>query len=108
MVEHEKITDYLPPEHLSDRAKLIWRSVVPTRCKSPERLLFLEAALDAHDRAHEAAKIIAVEGMLTTTARTGVKHANPMVKIERESREQFAKLWKAMNLQFSPQVDGRI
>ena len=96
-----------PPEHLSDRSKRIWGDVVPRRCRSPERIVLLQAALEALDRAEEARVAIQTAGMTTTTKRSGAVHVHPLVRVERESRQQFAAIWDRLGLQFCGDIDGR-
>ena len=100
--------DYSPPTHLSERSQNLSRAVVPRRAKSPERLAVLVVALEALDRADEAAAAVKVAGMTTTTPRSGAVHLHPLLKVERESRQLFAKIWHSMSLQWSPDIDGRV
>jgi P27 family predicted phage terminase small subunit len=95
------------PDHLSERSKALWADLVPARAKSPGRLALLQAALESLDRANEARESIAEHGLTTTTKTTGAVHVNPLVKIERESRQQFARIWSELNLGFDPAIDGR-
>lgn len=97
---------YIPPPHLSDRAKCLWCSIVPSRARSAERLALLSVALESLDRADSARAEIDKTGMVCITKRSGVPHTNPLLKVEREARALFAKLWGQMNLQFSPDVDS--
>jgi len=100
--------DLAPPSHLSERAQKIWSSVVPRRGRSPERLTLLRVALEALDRADFAAAEIAKEGMVATTKRTGAIHIHPLVRVERESRQLFSKLWVQLHLEWCFDVDGRM
>jgi P27 family predicted phage terminase small subunit len=95
-----------PPSHLSPRAKSLWRSIVPSRAKSASRLALLQCALESLDRADSAREVVAREGMLSKTKSTGALHVNPLVKVERESRQQFARIWGEMHLGFDPHIDG--
>ncbi len=101
------VDDYPAPPHLSDRAAALWSAVVPARARSPERLALLCVALEAFDRADAAREAIAVEGMTTETKRSGVTHLHPLLRVEKESRALFAKIWSQMNLQFNPSLDSR-
>lgn len=80
-----------PPAHLSERAAALWRTVGPTHAKTLARRELLTECLAALDRADEARAIVSKEGMTSTSA-SGVVHAHPAVKIEREFRQQFARL----------------
>lgn len=86
------------PEHLTERSKALWRELGPTRVCEPEKRVLFAAALEALDRADQARREVEQRGLLLTTQRSGVAHANPAAKIERESREQFAKIWRALDL----------
>jgi phage terminase small subunit len=97
-----------PPSHLSDKSKELWRSVVPRRARSPERLTLLQVALEALDRADSAAEVIRTEGMTVKTATTGVTHAHVAVKIERESRGLFLRAWDQLGFEWWSPIDGKI
>ena len=87
-----------PPDHLSERAKQLWRTIVPRRALSPERLTLLQAALEALDRADQAREALLEEGLVFTTAKTGTKHVNPIVRIEKDARQQFLQAWSQLQL----------
>ena len=58
----------LPPAYLSDRSQQLWEDIVVTKRKhmiSPGRVVLLEQALTALDRADEARDVIKKEGMTT-------------------------------------------
>ena len=98
-----------PPEHLSERSKDLWRRLAPTEARSLERRTIFQVALEALDRADEARRVIAAEGMLHTTAATGACHVHPAVKIERETRAQFVRIWHtALHLQWNSDIDSWI
>lgn len=99
--------EFSPPSHLSERSQALWRSVVPSRGKSPGRLVLLAEGLAALDRAEEARAAIAESGLTTKTERTGVLHLNPLVKCEREARAQFRQVWADLGLHFDPRLDGK-
>jgi phage terminase small subunit len=95
------------PLHLSERAKQLWSSSVPSVVRCAERRAVLQSALEALDRADAAREAVAVEGMVTMSERSGLKHLNPLVKVEREARAQFAKLWAALRLDTMEVPDPR-
>lgn len=99
--------EFPPPSHLSEKSQELWRSVVPSRGKSPGRLALLAEGLAALDRAEQARAEIAATGLTTKTERSGVVHVSPLVKIEREARQQFRQVWADLNLHFDPKIDGR-
>jgi phage terminase small subunit len=96
------------PEHLSPRSQELYRQLVPARAKSVERIALVVAGLEALDRAEEARQAVAVEGMISKTETTGALHVHPLVKVERESRQQFMRCWEILNLQWNARVDGGV
>ena len=96
-----------PPPHLSERSQQLWRDIVPRRASSPERLTMLRTALECLDRADEAARVIATEGMTSKTETTGAIHVHPLVRIEKESRLTFIRCWDLLGLQWCSETDGR-
>lgn len=87
-----------PPANLSEASKDLWRAVV-TEPLSAGRAALITTALEAHDRAEEASAILRSEGLTTTTAVTGAVHVHPAVKIERDNRALFARLWLALGME---------
>jgi len=81
------------PQHLSDRSKELWNEIVGEQVRGTGALIYFQTALEALDRAEEARTQIKAEGTTTKTARSGVVHVHPLVKVERESRQLFARLW---------------
>ncbi len=104
-----------PPAHLSERSKQLWRDLVPRQAEKTERLTLLRVALELLDRADRARETVALEGLTTTTRRSGAVHVHPLVKVEREARQQFIKAWLALGFQhdesedpywFTPEPEG--
>lgn len=95
-----------PPEHLSERSKELWCNLAPNEAKSVERRTLFQAGLEALDRADEARRIIQAEGMISKTATTGAVHVHPAVKVEREARAQFVRIWDLLNLGWNESIDG--
>src|SRR5688572_29989542 len=89
-----------PPEHLTERTRHLWRTLGPANARSIERRTLFQAALEALDRAVQAREAVAAEGMTTTTETTGAVHLHPLLKVEREARQQFARLWDMLNLKW--------
>jgi len=94
------------PEHLSTRAKSLWAAFVPERARSTGRLVLLTAALESLDRADSARAALAGESLTTETKTTGALHVHPLLKVERESRQQFAKLWADLGFTWDQMEDG--
>jgi len=94
----------LPPEHLSEKSKKIWKSVVPSDGRTLPRQVFIQAALESLDRADAARLIIEEEGMLLPAGEKGLAHCHPLLKTEKDSRALFAKLWSQLNMQYEKQI----
>jgi P27 family predicted phage terminase small subunit len=94
------------PAHLSDRSKRLWAELVPRRARSTGRLALLQAALEALDRAEQARSEVSTGKLTTTTETTGAVHVHPLVKVEREARQQFARIWSDLGLSFDAGEDG--
>ena len=94
------------PSHLSQRSQDIWAALVPARRRSIGALTLLSEALTALDRATQAAAEVAKAPLTTRTVTTNAIHANPLLKIERESRRRFWALWADLSLGYDPSIDG--
>jgi hypothetical protein len=66
--------------------------------------VLLQAALEARDRAEQARA--AISELTTTTKTTGAIHVNPLVKVERECRQQFARIWAELHFGYDQDEDG--
>ena len=97
-----------PPPHLSERSRALWREEVPSRARSPERQALVIAALDALDLADECRVQVRAEGLTARTKTTGAVHVHPLVKVEKEQRSLFAKVWGQLNFQWNQSIDGRM
>ncbi len=62
------------------------------------RLAVLESALLALDGAEAAHDLIQAEGSVVFTASTGAAHINPRVRVERDARAAFARLFDQLGL----------
>lgn len=96
-----------PPADLSERAKALWESAVADGTRSPGRLVLVQEALYALDRADQARALLTQEGLATTTKTTGAVHLHPAAKLERESRALFSKLWAELGFRFNVAIDSR-
>ena len=94
-----------PPEHLSERSKSLWKELVGNRINSSGRITMFQEALEALDLADLAREARIKEGLITVTKRSGVSHINPLLKIERENRQLFAKIWTSLNLYWDKIID---
>lgn len=87
-----------PPSHLSADAKRWWNHVVADWSDlEAHHVRLLTLACQAWDRAEDARRIIAKEGM-TYLDRFGAPRRHPGCAIEAESRAAFGRLVKQLNL----------
>jgi hypothetical protein len=98
--------EYKAPAELSKQSAAVWRGVVPRRAKTAERMLLIKTALQALDRAAEVTAKIKEQGLTIENPSTGAIRANPLVKIEKELRQQFASIWLGMDLDWHAVIDG--
>jgi P27 family predicted phage terminase small subunit len=103
----KRATTTPPPAHLSERARALWRVLVPRRARSPERLALLTVALEALDRAEQARAQLEQEGLTRTTETTGTVHLHPASRIEKDARSLFARVWEQLGLAWDANLDGR-
>jgi hypothetical protein len=59
-------------------------------------------------RAEEAGKLLRTEGMVFKSETTGTIHVHPAVKIERESRALFSRIWTQLHFEWWAPIDGAI
>ena len=88
------------PAHLSENSKGIWKAVASKNMKSKQRQTLAQVALECLDRADEARKVIDTEGLLVSAGEGGLKHAHPLLKVEKDSRALFGKLWVQLGLHY--------
>ena len=86
------------PAHLSAVSGRLWRDVVRAFEFAPSELVLLESALRSLDRAESARAQVEAEGITVATARTGVVHVHPAVRVEAEARREFRISWRTLGL----------
>lgn len=86
-----------PPPHLSARAQQLWTHYARTD-KGNAWLALFRVALESLDRSDQASAIVLRDGLTVTTARSGVAHVNPAIRIEKDARGQFAAIWHQLGL----------
>ena len=105
--EREIVTTqtYKPPKHLSKDAAAFFSGAVNEYDFEPHHVIFLTNG-EAYDRAEDARKVIANEGM-TYQDRFGSPRAHPAVAIERDSRIGIARLFRELGLDIGEAASGR-
>jgi len=86
-----------PPDGLSSRSQTLWRTVASPH-STPARLVTIEQALRCLDRLAEIRSKLASEGLTVVSQRSGVTRAHPLLAYEAKLRQQFTRLWTALNL----------
>jgi P27 family predicted phage terminase small subunit len=86
-----------PPEHLSKRSKAFWRRISARYELETEHFEVLRKALEASDRADEAAELLRSEG-LTIVDRYGQVKAHPAAMVELQNRNAFLRFIEALKL----------
>lgn len=101
-VEHMKETSTskfpAPPAHFSERTRKLWTALGPDNAKSEQRRQLFQTALESLDRADAAREQIEIHGMVMANPTTGAPHVHPLLRVERESRQLFARIWTQMKL----------
>ena len=92
------MSEYTPPNHLSDHAAELWRSVVPSSVSTPSRRAMGLSALESLDRADQARKLVDAEGIVVHLPGGKMAHSHPSLKIESENRALFLRTWARLNL----------
>ena len=96
------------PEGLSDVSMRVWEEVVSSHERmSLARLKLLEEGLFALDRAQRARDIIQKEGLLVEGEKSKIPHAHPCLRVEKEAKAQFLKVWKLLGLRWNQLIDKR-
>jgi P27 family predicted phage terminase small subunit len=99
------------PIYLTPATRRWWETIAAEYELEPHHLKLLTAAAESWDRAQEARKILAAEG-LCTTDRFGQRRAHPAAGIERDAKGLFARLLRELGLDVStpdsrpPRVGG--
>jgi P27 family predicted phage terminase small subunit len=95
-----------PPAHLSPSAAQWWATTVDRYVLEEHHIRLLQLLCEAWDRAQEARKQLAEDG-LTVPGREGGIRPHPCIAVERDSRLAVARLLRELDLDTSPQVPER-
>ena len=96
-----------PPPYLGPPATRLWQKLVLERARSQERLALLEIALSALDRADQAREIVAREGLVVTSERSGLSRLHPAIRIETAARAEFLKCGRILGFESNDVEDDR-
>jgi phage terminase small subunit len=100
-------TTHVEPDGLSPRSTALWRQLVAAgRVKSPGRATLLEQAFRALDLSDAARAERIRDGLTIVNTTTGLRHVNPVCRVEKDALATFASCWKALGLTWDAKVDG--
>jgi len=85
------------PSHLSDSARIWWRSCVRKYELDAHHFRLLQLACEAWDRSREARLILDRDGIVFMDDRKNVR-PHPAVAIEKDARTAFARLVRELDL----------
>jgi P27 family predicted phage terminase small subunit len=95
-----------PPEHLTERGKTLWRSLIGEFVLDDAAAHeLLRRACEASDRADDARLVIEAEGV-TFTTRFGEPRVHPAVAVERDARNALRQLLRELRVT-EPQGEGK-
>lgn len=95
------------PKHLQAATRRWWTAVVGEYELEDHHIRLLTLAAEAFDRCVAARETIEAEGAYYTN-RFGEPRAHPAVAVERDSKIQFARLLRELDLDGGPEPDPRI
>ena len=89
------------PAHLAEPTRAWWRQVVRDYQLDTHHLKLFQAACEAWDRAEEAQRILARDGLVIAGREGGVR-PHPAVAIRRDAENSFARLLRELDLDTEP------
>ena len=87
-----------PPDHLSKKAKKIFRFYVAEEKRAPGQIALLIRGLEALDTADECGRIIRADGLTSTSERSGLARQHPLFNTQKENTNIMLKVWKQLQL----------
>jgi len=94
------------PQHLSAASRALFNGIVADYVLEPWHVRLLTEALGALDRAEQARTQLDRDG-LTTTTRLGELKSHPLLLVERDARNCFARLMKQLGLDVEAPTERR-
>ena len=87
-----------PPEHLSEKAKSLFREYVGTEVKTAARVALFIRGLEALDLADECSEIIRRDGVAQVSERSGLSRQHPLLHSLKTATETMLKVWGTLRL----------
>jgi len=85
-----------PPPDLEERFQNLWMEHIHRM--NPGKMITFEACLYALQRAEQARRMVDRQGLTLTTKKSGMRHINPLLRVEKENRDMGLKLWRMLGL----------
>jgi len=92
-----------PPEHLTEKAKDLFRFYCGKTVRAPGQIALLIRGLEAMDTADECGRVIREEGLSVRSERSGLVRQHPLLNTQREATAQMLKVWKELHLNINRQ-----
>jgi len=92
-----------PPEHLSEKAKTLFRFYVGKTVRAPGQVTLFIRGLESMDTADECGRVIREEGLSVKSERSNMVRQHPLLNTQREATAQMLKVWKDLRLNINSQ-----
>lgn len=90
-----------PPRTLKAEGRRLWLELNRAWEFDGEAMLLLKVALEAYERLSAVREQIDREGAVLKSP-SGVAHAHPGLRVEKEARSGFLQAWRMLNLGMEP------
>ena len=87
-----------PPEHLSEKARALYRQYVGADIATSARIALFLRGLEALDLADECSEIIRRDGVVRVSERSGLSRQHPLLHSLKIATETVLKVWNALGL----------
>lgn len=87
-----------PPEHLSEKARALYRQYVGADITTVARIALFVRGLEALDLADECAKIIRRDGVAQVSERSDMSRQHPLLNSLKTATETVLKVWAALGI----------
>ena len=94
----ENATYPTAPEHLSEKAKALFREYVGTEIKTAARIALFLRGLESLDMADQCVREIRQDGISQRSQRSGMSRQHPLLNSLKTATETVLKVWNALGL----------
>ena len=96
MTENMKFPE--PPEHLSEKAKALYREHIGADIQTAARVALFLRGLEALDLADQCVRAIRQDGISQRSERSGIARQHPLLNTLKTATETVLKIWGALGL----------